>query len=248
VLNLRGVDVDRVKAELTAFVHETAPRNLSSGMSITKRSAPTCGRQRAIELSERVIPILDRLYPEWRTENERDAHFEFASERDACSRLLARIASREEIDGLFAEHDDAPQLSAGRMHELVWRAASAQWATGHRHEAVLAAAKAVNSRLQEKLGRRDLSEAKLVREALSEKDAEPGKPRLRFPDIEDEQTRESMRQGVMGFGAGCFQAIRNPVGHLPNEQYELDEQAALERLAALSLFVRWIEEATIETS
>jgi Protein of unknown function (Hypoth_ymh) len=69
------------------------------------------------------------------------------------------------------------------MHELVWRAASAQRATGHRHEAVLAAAKAVNSRLQEKLGRRDLSEVKLVREAFSEKDAEPGKARLRIPNI-----------------------------------------------------------------
>ncbi len=134
------------------------------------------------------------------------------------------------------------------MHELVWQAASAQWATGHRHESVLAAAKAVNSQLQAKLGRRDLSEVKLVREALSEKAPEPGKPRLRFPSIDDEQTRESMRQGVMGFGAGCFQAIRNPVGHIPNEQFELDEQAALERLAALSLFLRWVDEATLETA
>jgi hypothetical protein len=45
----------------------------------------------------------------------------------------------------------------------------------------------------------------------------------------------------MSFGAGCFQAIRNPVGHLINEQ---SEQAALERLAALSLLARWITEPT----
>jgi hypothetical protein len=88
---------------------------------------------------------------------------------------------------------------------------------GHRHEAVLAAAKAVNSMLQAKLDRRDASDTQLVREAFSESDPAAGRPRLRFPKIEDEQTRESMRQGVMGFGAGCFQAIRNPVGHLPNE-------------------------------
>lgn len=105
-----------------------------------------------------------------------------------------------------------------------------------------------NSRLQEKLNRRDLSEVKLVREALSDKPPEPGKPRLRFPDVGDEQTRESMRQGVMGFGAGCFQAIRNPVGHLPNDEHELSEQSALERLAALSLFVRWIDQAQVDAT
>lgn len=55
-----------------------------------------------------------------------------------------------------------------------------------------------------------------------------------------------MRQGVMEFGAGCFGAIRNPIGHRPNEEVELDEQTALERLAALSLFARWVDEAQIE--
>ena len=55
----------------------------------------------------------------------------FASERDASSRLFSRITSSEEIVGVFSEHD-GPQLSAGRMYELVWGAASAQWSTGHR--------------------------------------------------------------------------------------------------------------------
>ena len=52
----------------------------------------------------------------------------------------------------------------------------------------------------------------------------------------------------MSFGVGCFQAIRNPVGHLPNEQVELTEQEALERLSSLSLFARWIEEAELITA
>jgi uncharacterized protein (TIGR02391 family) len=248
MLDLQGVEVDRVKAELDAFVGQTTPRNMSGGGAITMRNAPQCGRGQAIVLTERVVPILDRLYPEWRNENATSKNFEFAAERDACQRLLARIASHQEIESLFSGRDSSPRLSAGEMHDLIWRSASAQWLTGHRHEAVLAAAKAVNSRLQAKLGRRDLSEAKLVREALSEKDPAPGKPRLRFSKIADEQTRESMRQGVMSFGAGCFQAIRNPVGHLPNEQHELDEQTALERLAALSLFLRWIDEADLVTA
>jgi hypothetical protein len=49
----------------------------------------------------------------------------------------------------------------------------------------------------------------------------------------------------MSFGSGCFQAIRNPLGHLLNEEVELSEQEALERLAALSLLARWIERATL---
>jgi len=50
----------------------------------------------------------------------------------------------------------------------------------------------------------------------------------------------------MNFGFGCFAAIRNPLGHLPNDEVELDEQTALEPLAALSLFARWIDEADVE--
>lgn len=233
-----------MSAELERFVRETTPRNGSGDGVITMQNYAECGRSKALELTERVVPILDRLYPLWRSENEADEYFEFGSERDACERLLSRIASHEEVASLLPNDDQAPRLSASAMHPLVWRAASAQWSTGHRHEAVLAAAKAVNSRLQERLGRRDVSEVKLVREAFSEKDPAAGKPRLRFSQIDDDQTRESMREGVMGFGAGCFQAIRNPVGHLPNDQHELDEQAALERLAALSLLARWIDEAT----
>ena len=121
----------------------------------------------------------------------------------------------------------------------------AQWSTGHRHEAVLAAAKAVNSLLETKVGRRDVSETDLVKQSFSDKTPEPGKPRLRFTGYSNEQTAKSMRQGVMDFGAGCFAAIRNPIGHLPNDEVELDEQTALERLAALSLLARWIDEAEV---
>jgi hypothetical protein len=39
--------------------------------------------------------------------------------------------------------------------ELSGLAGAAQWSTGHRHEAVLGAAKAINSHLQAKLSRRE---------------------------------------------------------------------------------------------
>lgn len=246
VMQFDDVDLSAVTGELERFDDAVKPVNQSGDGYITASCAPACGRASAIDLSERVLPLLNALYPKWRDENPEDPHFEFGAMRDAAKRLLARIASHGEIEAMLAGHDASPRLAGSQLHDLVWRAASAQWSTGHRQEAVLAAAKAVNSRLQDRLGRRDVSEVKLVREAFSEKPPDVDKPRLRFPRIEDDQTRESMRQGVMGFGTGCSQAIRNPVSHLPNEQHELTEQEALERLAALSLFARWIDEAEVE--
>lgn len=245
-MSFAGVDVEAVAEELKTFVAEVTPKNGSGGGFITTTSYPTCGRARAIELAERVKPILDALYPAWRVENQPSKSFEFSRERDACQRLLSRLASQSEIEKILGDAGGGPALSAGLLHESVWGAARTQWATEHQHEAVLAAAKAVNSMLQQKVDRRDLSDLKLVRDAFSEKSPEPGRARLRFPHVDDEQTRESLRRGVMDFGAGCFAAIRNPVGHLPNADLELTDQEALERLAALSLLARWIEEATVE--
>lgn len=88
---------------------------------------------------------------------------------------------------------------------------------------------------------------KLVREAFTEKPAKAGAVRLRFDTVADRQTRDSMRDGAMNFGVGWFQAIRNPVGHLPNDEHELTEQQALERLAAWSLFAGWVERANLVT-
>jgi len=170
--------------------------------------------------------------------------------RDASKRLLARIETQREIIARLGGSDDSPRISAASLHPLIWTAAEAQWSTGHRHrhEAVLAAAKAVNSHLQSKMDRKDISEGDLVRQSLSEKAPTPGEPRLRYPSITADRTRESVHQGFSDFGSGCFSAIRNPIGHRPNEEVELDEQTALERLAALSLLARWIDEAEVERS
>ena len=246
-VNLSGVDVEWVQDQLRTFVVDTRPVNQSGAGFITTQSAPACGRDRAIELAEVVHPILERLYPEWASENSSRSTDEFRTERDAAKRLLARLDTQAEVRARLGD-DLSPRLTAAALHPLIWRAAQAQWSTGHRHEAVLAAAKAVNSHLQTKVSRRDISETDLVRQAFSEKAAEPGKARLRFDTILDDQTRESMRQGAMNFGSGCFAAIRNPIGHLPNEEVELDAETALERLAALSLFARWIDEADLITS
>ncbi|WGJ88027.1 TIGR02391 family protein [Gordonia sp. SMJS1] len=249
-MNLDGVDTDWARERLEQFVDQTRPVNQSSSSGrvsyITNQSAPACGRPQAIELAEVVRPILDRLYPEWRVESQASKNDEFKLERDAARKLLARLASHDEVAERLGRGDASPRITAGSMHHLIWKAAEPQWSLGQRHEAVLAAAKAVNSLIQAKVGRRDLSDRKLVQEVFSPKQPEPGKPRLRFPEIIQDETRESMRQGAMDFGAGCFSAIRNPLGHLPNDELDLDEQTALEQLAALSLLARWVDQAEIE--
>lgn len=246
-VDIEGVDVDWVRSKLTKFVDETRPVNQSTTNVITHRTAPACGRSKAIELCEVVRPILRRLYPEWQGENPRHQHDEFASERDASRRLLARLDHLDEVNARLGGTDTSPRITASSLHHLIWSAAQTQWTLGQRHEAVLAAAKAVNSQLQAKMSRRDASEADLVKQAFSHKEPEPGKARLRFNSIEDEKTRESMRGGTLEFGSGCFRAIRNPVGHLLNSEIEMTEQEALERLAALSLLARFIDDADLET-
>lgn len=251
-MDLAGVDVPWVRARLTEFVDQTKPVNQSGNKGVvtfvTANTAPACGRPKAIELVEIVRPILARLYPEWTVENPADDYDEFAPERDASRRLLARLDHIEEVNTRLGGVDSSPRIAASSLHHLVWSAAETQWTLGQRHEAVLAAAKAVNSQLQAKVKRRDVSESDLVKQAFSEKLPESGKPRLRFNEIDDERTRESVRGGVLEFGSGCFRAIRNPVGHLPNDEVELTEQDALERLAAFSLLARFVDDASVETA
>jgi hypothetical protein len=140
---------------------------------------------------------------------------------------------------------DSPDLVADQFHPWVWEAAAPLWYAGSRQEAVHAAARSVNARLQQKLGRRDVSESSLCREAFSLDAPASGRPRLRFAGDRSSDTWCSRQQGGMQFGAGCFAGIRNPAAH--EDHLELGEQIALEQLAAFSLLARWIDECTVET-
>jgi len=108
---------------------------------------------------------------------------------------------------------DAPDLTADRFHPWVWEAARPFSESGNRTEAVGVAARAVNGRLQQKLGRRDLGETKLCRNAFSLTEPKPGEPRLRFASDRTSDTWKSRQQGAENFGAGCFTGIRNPAAH-----------------------------------
>lgn len=138
---------------------------------------------------------------------------------------------------------DSPDLVADQFHPWVWDAAMPLWLAGSKQEAVQAAARSVNARLQQKLGRRNISDAALCREAFSLKDPGPNQPRLRFLEDQTSQTWRSRQQGGVDFGAGCFEGIRNPLSH--EHGLDLSDMAALEYLAAFSVLARWIGECIV---
>lgn len=140
---------------------------------------------------------------------------------------------------------DSPDLAADQFHQWVWEAAAPMWHAGSRQEAVHAAARSVNARMQQKRGHHDKSDAALCREFFSLDPPMPGRPRLRFTGYtRTDRTWRSRQQGAMDFGAGCFEAIRNPAAH--EHGLNLSEQVALEQLAAFSLLARWIEECKVD--
>jgi hypothetical protein len=62
---------------------------------------------------------------------------------------------------------DAPVLPTDRFHPWVWDSARTLWETGHYRQAVHAASNAINAKTQAKLNRREISDKKLMQEALT---------------------------------------------------------------------------------
>ncbi|WP_353961854.1 TIGR02391 family protein [Streptomyces sp. NBC_01481] len=117
------------------------------------------------------------------------------------------MAEQELIENLGS---GAPQLDAATLHPWVWGSVQGLWSSGHFREAVGMAAKAVNTQAQAKLGRKDLSEARLLGEAFSTKPPSGGHPRLRLGDDDGSDTFRSRHEGAASFARGVYSAIRNP--------------------------------------
>jgi hypothetical protein len=171
--------------------------------------------------------------------DSRDPH---RGDREWAIRCIETIMRDAEIRENLGE--DAPDLNASKMHHWVWEGARSLWQSGHFGEAVEGAAKKVNAETQNKVGRRDVSEADLFIQAFSDDPPQAGKPRLRLPEDDDGRTSRSLRRGIRTFAEGCFAAIRNPVAH---DGGELSETEALEQLAALSILARWVDRAEPRT-
>ena len=154
-------------------------------------------------------------------------------------RLAGILDQQETREALF--EPTGPRLQADRLHRWVWDAAKNLWDDGHYGPAVHDSTKAVERHTQIKLNRLDLDGKDLYAQAFSTKDPEVGAPRLRFTEIDKTKQLKrwtSAHEGAQYLGMGCAQGIRNPQAHGTDD---LDEQEALEELAALSVLARWVE-------
>jgi hypothetical protein len=149
---------------------------------------------------------------------------------------------REEVFGPLG-----PQLSAEQLHPWVWEAAVRLWDGGHRRAAVQQAASAIfDGFFPAKLGLIKGAKGTDPRALSGAFNPSPGSPRLRFPDlVEGTQDWTNAHEGAMYLGFACAQALRNIATHGTEE---IDEDVALESLAALSLLSRWIEAAEVESA
>ena len=53
-----------------------------------------------------------------------------------------------------------------------------------------------------------------------------------------------MQRGARALAEGIYAGIRNPFNH--ESPHDIDEQVALEYLAALSILARWVDESELE--
>ncbi|WP_304452477.1 TIGR02391 family protein [Nocardiopsis sp. YSL2] len=150
----------------------------------------------------------------------------------------------EEMERALAP--DGPVASAGHLHEWVWGSAEQLWLASAYQEAVNAASRSINARIQQKSGRKDISESDLVMQVFDIKPPEAGKPRLWMPGDQNDPTWRSLQEGVKFYGVGCFKAIRNPASH--KESTNWGEQEAMEYLSSFSVFARWVSESDFHSN
>jgi hypothetical protein len=156
----------------------------------------------------------------------------------ACEQALGRLEAMIRK----AEAEAPPAVGAEAMHPLVWGAARRLWGDGHYREAVAGAAETLAHHLKVRTGRSDVTETALWAETFSDKEPQPGKPRLRWPGDPRDSSVRSMNSGLRQLAPGVQLTIRNTAAH---GVAPLDEQEASERLAVLSLLARWVEECEL---
>lgn len=234
------MDTNWALSELEKFIGLTRLQQPQSdgGVVFMGDFAYPVGGVEDIQASAQVVEqILDRVIPDWRTEVPDDGKKRWSQHRQASVRAVAQVKRQVEIAEKLG--DNAPTISAAGFHRWIWESARSLWQSGHYREAVRAASVKLNAELQNKTGRRDISEQPLFQQAFSDDAPQSGKPRLRPPGDDGGKTAKSVRRGIVAFAEGCYAALRNPSSH--DELAELSEQEALEQLAAFSLLARWVD-------
>ena len=231
--------------QLDKFIDQTTlhrPDPIPGIADLTGRRVTSSSNEEVMKQAQIVEPVFDRVIPDWRLmEVGRSNRWE--KHREAAIRAKEALARADELRQNLGEV--APEISAADLHPWVWSGASSLWQSGHFRSAVEDAAKKVNAETQNKIGRRDVSETKLFQEAFSLDLPTNGKNRLRRMKPDTSDTYKSVQRGAMALAEGIYAGIRNPLNH--EEPTDIDEQVALEYLAALSVLARWVDDSTVES-
>lgn len=231
--------------ELTKFIEETTmsyPPAVPGVVDLTGRKVTRADNDTITKRAHVVEQIFNRVIPDWKSIKADLQTNRWMRHRAAAIRAKAALEREAEIKEHLGEN--APEISAANLHPWVWSGARALWQSGHFRSAVEDALKKVNAEVQNKVGRRDLSETKLFQESFSENPPQTGKPRLRRMANDGSDTYKSLQRGAMALAEGIYAGIRNPLNH--EAPTDLNEQVALEYLAALSVLARWVDDATVE--
>lgn len=230
--------------QLRLFIHLTDQvgyDNSGGGVLImgTHLRAPRSQVAQQVQVIEH---ILDRVVPTWRHEpgfakETRDLTYR----REWAGRAIAQIERQAELTEKLG--DGAPMLDVGQLHPWVWDAVRPLWGIRLFGKALSEAGIHINAHTQSKVGRRDASEGRLLRESFSVDAPKEGQPRLRLMDDDGGDTFRSIHIGAGSLAVGLFAAVRNPNSHelIP----DLQEQVALEQLAAWSVLARWVSDAKV---
>ncbi|NEW35799.1 restriction endonuclease [Nocardia cyriacigeorgica] len=242
------MNVDWALNELDKFITMTVMRN-GSGSSggavvITSRTYTAATDAEVTKQAQVVEKILDRVIPGWRTDIENSKNNRWTRHREAAIRAREELVRAEEVRENLGEN--APDLSAADLHPWIWSGAKSLWQSGHYREAVEGAIRKLNAEAQNKVGRRDISETNLFKQAFSMDQPKADATRLRRMKDDGSDTYKSVQRGAMTFAEGLFAGIRNPLSH--EAEQELSEQEALEYLAALSVLARWVDQSDVEAA
>jgi len=161
--------------------------------------------------------------------------------RDCCLQAVGVVTNEAFIQSLAPA---GPSLQATEWHPWIWTAAESLWRSGHYRAAVAAAAGNLTAQTQAKVQRWDVADDDLMTQALTPKDPEPGKGRLRVQGDWDSQFVRGLQEGLMSYARGAYALIRNPATH---DVAEWLEQDALEQLSALSVLARQIDQTRLLT-
>lgn len=153
------------------------------------------------------------------------------------NRIIGVLQQREQTR--TKEAGENVTLAADQLHPWVWGTALHFWGDAGYDSAVHMAAFAVAELTRRKVERPDVDDKDLYYEVFSTDAPQPGAPRLRFPvvdHVDEPEVWTSMHAGAQLFAMGCAHGIGDPETH----SFNLTEQQALERLAALSVLAEWV--------